>query len=195
MLSNIKSFIANFRKSQSGGLSVEAVITFPVIFYAFAATFVFFDAFRAQSQAVKAAYTIGDVLSRETNFVSPNYLDSLWEIQEAMTTSFFDSEMRVTIVRWTESDQSYHVVWSETVGNVVPLNDATLDDHVEDFLPTLSNDKIVIAVENFIEHVPIFEIGLDPFTFHNVVPTRPRFSTTQLCWNDNEDGGEATQTC
>ena len=195
MFKALKSFFKDFARDERAALSVEAVISFPMLFYGFCATFVFFDAFREQSVSLKTAYTIGDILSRETNYVTPTYLNSLWKIQEAMTSSEEGTKLRVTIVRWSDTDQDYSVVWSKTEGGGVPLTDATLDDYVQGFLPALPDNNILVVVENWVHHDPLFNVGIDPFDYRNVVPTRPRFSSTQLCWNDREDGDITTQVC
>ena len=97
---HIKEFLQRFRRSEEGSISVEAMLLVPILMWAYLGTFVFFDAFRSQSTNLKAAYTIGDTLSRETRHVTPAYLDSL----SAMHRFLIDEDnglprLRITVYR------------------------------------------------------------------------------------------------
>ena len=62
--------LKNFRHDTRGVVSVEMVLILPLLFWSFAAVATFFDAYRTRSLAEKAAFTISDMLSRETNAVT-----------------------------------------------------------------------------------------------------------------------------
>ncbi|RYG93165.1 pilus assembly protein [Loktanella sp. IMCC34160] len=194
MLAPLHNFLRRFRRDDQGSIAVEAILVFPVLFWAVLATFVYFDAFRSQSNNLKAAFTISDALSRESGYVTPEYLTSLHRLQEALTSSNHDSRIRVTVIRYDEGADAYNVVWSQQQGGANPLTTATLLS-MRDRLPVMPDNEILILYENWIAYEPIFSIGLDAFTFQNMVFTRPRFTPDQLCWNSVNDGDYTTATC
>ncbi len=69
----------------AGSVSVETVIIMPILLWVYVATFVIFDGFRTHNQNVKAAYTIGDMLSRETNAIDNAYLEGLSDVFDFLT--------------------------------------------------------------------------------------------------------------
>lgn len=194
MVAPFHRFLRRFRRDDEGSIAVEAILVFPVLFWAVLATFVYFDAFRSQSNNLKAAYTISDALSRETGYVTPEYLSSLYRLQEALTSSNHDTKVRVTVVRYDGNLDRYDVVWSQQEGGASLLTSARLET-MRDRLPVMPHNEILILYENWIAYEPIFSIGLDAFTFQNLVFTRPRFTPEQLCWNSVNDGDYTTATC
>ncbi len=195
MFMSARRFVKKFTRSEDGTIGVEAAITMPLLLLTFAMSFVLFDAVRSQAQSLKTSHVLADILSRETNHVTPKYLDSLWKVQEELNNADADTELRITVARWNKDQSSYNVVWSKVHGSKAPLTDATLKSDVEKALPTVADGKIVIAVESWVPHTPVVEAGIDPFIFHQIASALPRFTTSQLCWNDNEDQGVSTQVC
>lgn len=188
-------FAQKFRRSEEGTIGVEAAITMPLLLLTFAMGFVLFDMVRAQSQSLKTSHVIADILSRETNHVTPKYLTSLWEVQQELNNAETNTEMRVTVARWNKADNKYNVVWSKVQGSKAPLTDASLATDVKDALPTVADGKVVIAIESWVPHTPVIDVGIDPFIFHQIATSLPRFTTSQLCWNINEDQRVDTQVC
>jgi len=80
MFNKLTRKLRGFRSDERGYVTVEAMILLPVILWIFAACWVYFDAFRQQSVNQKASYTIGDMLSRETNYITPAYIDGTHEL-------------------------------------------------------------------------------------------------------------------
>ncbi len=195
MFMSAQRFVKKFTRSEDGTIGVEAAITMPLLLLTFAMSFVLFDSVRSQAQSLKTSHVLADILSRETNHVTPKYLDSLWKVQEELNNADADTELRITVARWNKDQSSYKVVWSKVHGSKPPLTDATLKSDVEKALPSVADGKIVIAVESWVPHTPVVEVGIDPFIFHQIASSLPRFTTSQLCWNDNEDQGVSTQVC
>lgn len=189
-------FLQRFRRDEKGGMAVELVLVLPLMFWAIMATWVFFDAFRMKSIAAKAAYTIADQIGRETNYVTPAYLDGLYQLHQFLTTSNHPTRLRVTVVRYVYNSQThsgqYKVVWSKTRGNIAALTSTT---SIQQWLPIMPYDEIVLVVENGMAYEPMFSVGLGPMSFENVVVTRPRFNSAQLCYNSSNNGGTSTATC
>ena len=185
--------VRRFTRSEQGSISVEAMLVFPVLLWCYLGTFVFFDAFRSQSTNLKAAYTIGDTLSRETGYVTPIYMDSLFALQKFLVDEDNGiAQLRVSVYRYRASDNTYRVNWSQTRGGAVALTD-TLLAQLRTNLPRMPNNEIAILVETWVGYHPTYSVGLQDFTFNDLVVTRPRFAA-QLCRNTNT-GDATTRTC
>ncbi len=204
MLRSVFQSLRHFLRREDGTVSVEAVLMFPILAWCYMATFVYFDGFRAQSTTLKAAYTVADALSRETDPITPNYLSALYRLHLFLTTSDAPTRLRVTEIvynRYGEDDHDdndhrgrFEVVWSQTKGNVTPMTTSTLK-YFRDQIPTMPNGGKTIIVESWVDYSPIFNVGLDDFTFENFIVTPPRFAS-QLCWSTRNTGWtSASLTC
>ncbi|EPX86515.1 hypothetical protein ruthe_01330 [Rubellimicrobium thermophilum DSM 16684] len=186
--------LLRFARDDRGSMAVEAMLILPILVWAYLATFVFFDGYRAQSLNTKAAYTIGDILSRETNWVTPAYLDSLFALQQVLTQSDQPRSMRITVIRWNATARRYEVVWSRVRGSgaqQLVTNDLA---KLAPFLPVMPAGESAILTETWVDYRPPASV-IAPFTFRDFVVTRPRFAS-QLCWNDRNTGGTmATGIC
>lgn len=183
-----------FRRDQDGSMSVEAMLVLPILIWVYLGTFVFFDGYRAQSVNIKASYTIGDMLSRETGFITPAYMNSLFTLQQFLTNTVEPVRMRVTLYVFDGPNNRYVVRWSQVRGgSVAPLTNTTLAA-LRPQLPVQLNGEVAILTESWVGYEPTFQVGIDPFTFYDLVVTRPRFAP-QLCWNNVENGVMATATC
>jgi len=182
-----------FRRSEDGSISVEAMLILRILIWAYMGTFVFFDAFRAQATNIKAGYTIADTISRETGYITPAYMNSLYNLQQFLVDTEEEVQMRVTIFTYRESDDSYRVRWSQTRGGGSGMTNAVLAQ-LRPNLPVMPNGEVAIMVETRVGYVPDFSVGLNDFTFEDLVVTRPRFAG-QVCMNTSNTGGVATATC
>jgi Flp pilus assembly pilin Flp len=170
-----------FRRDEGGMISIEFVIWMPLILVVMASTFTLFEAFRQKSLNVKAAYTISDAISRETDPIDGAYLDGMLSVLKFLTESDGLYGMRVTLVRYDAGDDTHEVVWSQSRGAFVSMDDTSLQE-LRDQLPTLLDNERVIVVETETEHTPVFDIpALQPQSFYNFVFTRPRFAP-QIVW-------------
>jgi hypothetical protein len=192
---HIKAFLTRFARAEEGSISVEAMLIFPILLWCYLGTFVFFDAYRSQSTNLKAAYTIGDTISREADDITPAYLDSLSELHRFLVHEDTGmARLRVTIYRYQASDRTYRVRWSRTRGGGLQMTDAVLAT-LRGNLPVMPNNEIAILVETWVGYSPAYSVGLEDFIFTDLVVTRPRFSGGQLCTNSSNSGALATRTC
>jgi len=60
----MRKFVMSFWRREDAAISTETVIIMPILFVTLILSFTFFDAFRRYNLSLKAAYTIGDILSR-----------------------------------------------------------------------------------------------------------------------------------
>lgn len=173
--------LARFARNETASLTVEVMIMLPVLLWAFAGTFIFFDMFRENSVSEKAAYTVGDILSRETDAITPTYMDNTLTLFS--TLSGIPSEnigLRVSVIRWDGDDEAYDLRWSQARGDADPL--AARDVRAwEDVLPIMVDDEQIILVETFSRYTPFMDVGLGAMTLDTFVYTRPRFAP-QLVW-------------
>ena len=182
MFAMLKSRLHAFARSESGSMSIEAIIWTPLILIALAATFSFHDAFRYKSLNIKAAYTISDALSRETDPIDDAYLDGMVDLLEFLTRSEGPYSLRVTLVNYDANRSKYVADWSQVRGDFVPLTTSDLAD-MHDRLPNLLHNERVIVVETQTDYQPPFEIpGLNEAgLFYNFGFTRPRFAP-KIVW-------------
>lgn len=183
LLHRLKTALRNFRDDMRGTITVEAVIAAPLMFWMTMFGYAFFDAYRQASLNVKAAYTIGDLLSRETNYVTNDYLSSTHELFDLMTRSQSESKLRVTVVRWSESQDKYLRDWSKSRGGVPTLS-STEVAALAGRLPVMQNNERLIVVETWARFYPPFNVGIEEQDLYNFVFTRPRFAP-QLLWKDS----------
>ncbi|MFZ1482823.1 MAG: pilus assembly protein, partial [Paracoccaceae bacterium] len=58
--------IRRFRDQEDGLVMTEFLIMLPLLVWTFMALFIYWDAFRTINQAQKAAYSVSDVISRQS---------------------------------------------------------------------------------------------------------------------------------
>ena len=176
MFRTLKTKLRQFRHNAEGALTVEFVIYAPLLLWLFAAVYTFFDAFRQDTVNLKAAYTISDLISRETSELNEDYIDSMHAMTQLLVRSDSSVSLRVSVVRWDEEDDRYYLDWSKVRGAAfVEWTDATISN-VEDDLPTMPDQERVILVETRNDLEPAFNVGLPSLDLDNFVFTRPRFA-------------------
>ncbi len=182
LLSSCRSLLSRFRRETRGSATVEFAIFMPVLFWAYAGAYSYFDGYRQGSINLKAAYTIGDLISRETRIITPEYIDSMHQLVQLLTKPDSPVGLRITVIRWDEEDDQYYLDWSQARGTVQPLDQAQIVD-LENRLPVMPDEERVILVETWNSWDGIMETGLGTQSLDNFVFTSPRF-TNQLRFND-----------
>lgn len=176
-----RRFFRSFRTDTDGSVSVELVLMAPLLFWTLMAVYTYSDGYRQSAVNLKAAFTIGDLISRETEAIDDTYIDSMHTLLQLMTRSRSAVSLRVSAVRWDEDDARYHVIWSTVRDRTTPLNDGNIGELAER-LPTMPDNDIVILVETGNTFVPLFrKVGLKNVELENFVFTRPRFAP-QVVW-------------
>lgn len=170
-------------RNEEGAISVEFVIILPLLLSWYVGSFAFFDGFRDYNVATKAGYTIGDILSRQTE-IDNDYLDGMEALLEQLTWADDAVYIRVSSVTFT-TDDGYEVDWSYVTAeaNALTTEMIYLFDLDEDYLPIMSSGESIIVVETYVPYVPAFGVGATARTWHHVVVTRPRF-TSRLANSD-----------
>jgi hypothetical protein len=185
MLNPITSRLKAFFQDDDGNMSIEALIFIPFVLTLLASTFSFYDAFRFKALNTKAAFTISDALSRQTEAITPAYIDGMVSTLKFLTRSESHYSLRITMVRYDANDELYKVNWSQARGIFAPLSAAGIQE-IRGDLPNLLHNEVVIVVETQTDYdtpFPISEFVTDDL-FYNFAFTRPRFAP-QLIWEDD----------
>ena len=105
-------------RDERGSISVEAILMFPMLAWAFMAMFVFFEGLRESNITLKATYTVADLLSREADPDDPLTEDDLVgmnAIYAWLTRSTEPVQLRVSVVRYDAASNSHIRIWSRGV--------------------------------------------------------------------------------
>lgn len=178
----ILSKLRSFAKENKGSAAIEAAIIFPVLFWAYAAMFTYFEAFRAQAVAEKAAYTISDMMSRETQPITPFYLNNTRDIFKDLSGLHrSETTLRISMIRRDLQTKELEFDWDKIRGDKVRLKQRTMSDY-EAMLPTLAPNERLILIETASDYDPTFSVGISPRMIETFVFTRPRYAP-QLVWS------------
>lgn len=185
LMMNIKSTLGsvlrcNFLRREDGSIAIEAVIIMPVLFFTYLSIYSIFDTFRMYNINQKAAYTIGDAISRETRPLDGDYLAGAQELFEYLARSQGKTALRVTSVRYDGGDERFYTHWSKKLGWMEPLTDADMVN-MKDRLPMLADNEHLVLVETWSKYDPPFRTGLENREIRNLVFTAPRYAPW-VCW-------------
>lgn len=180
-----------FAGRQDGSMPVEGVMASTFLIWWYISSFQFFDVYRQKNINLKAAYTISDMLSRETGPVvtdptsvpvNQTYINGLNTVFDYLTYSRKPTWVRATSLYWDADDSKYRVDWSAASGTGHQvLNTISLQAYANR-IPKLTNGDTVIMVETFMAYEPMFSMGLKPTVFNTMITTSPRFSSC-VPWN------------
>lgn len=184
LISHLTSRISAFARDTRGSVNIEAILFFPLLIGLMASSIVFYDAFRKDSLAQKAAYTIGDMISRETDAIDATVIASARELASAMVDMHkSDVTVRVTQVTWNRNAGEYRRNWSKRSGNLVAVMSHDTVNDMADELPTLKPGERIILVDVVVDYEWPIDLGFDDFEITNTIFTRPRFAP-QLAWSN-----------
>lgn len=183
MMAPLKSALRRFRQSEVGSFTVEAVVIFPLLVWAYTAMFVFWDAFKTQNVNLKATYTIADMISREQRTIDQDYLDGARTIYAFLSSGNDNHRLRVSVVRNRVDEfgnEALSLEWSQVSGaGVTGYTDIS---QVASIIPILAPNDTVIVVTTFTDWRPLFNAGLSPMTLTETSVTSPRFMP-QIMWD------------
>lgn len=186
MFKTLRPLLRSFKDDKSGSISIEALLFLPFIMVTLAATFSLFDAFRYKTLNSKAAYTLSDALSRETDAITPAYVDGLVDTLEYLTRSDGLYSLRITVVTYDADTDSHSMDWSEGRGNFNPMNEAELAQVVLRLPELIDNERLIVVETQTDYESPFTLAGLaSDDLFYNMVFTRPRFAP-KLVWVNDE---------
>ncbi|MCB1398356.1 MAG: hypothetical protein KDJ98_20770 [Rhodobacteraceae bacterium] len=104
--------LRRFKRDTRGTISVELVIVMPLLLWALAATVVFYDGFRNRYHAQMAAQTVADIMSRETDMFTADYVEGLNDVFDFLADSRYPTRIRVSSVIWDSEHERNRLQWS-----------------------------------------------------------------------------------
>ncbi|SEL45727.1 hypothetical protein SAMN05444413_10993 [Roseivivax marinus] len=179
----INTRLARFHRGEDGSINIEVMLALPFILWLMGAFWVWHDVTRQSNQEQRINYTVGDMISRETDPLDDAYIDATYELVLAMLDSEpAKTDMRISVVKqtksWPNQEMNYQVVWSESRGARAPIDGNVTNK--ADMLPVMARNDQVILVETWTDYTPAFEAGLDAFEITSYSFTRPRFAPQVL---------------
>ena len=187
---HLKPRLKRFTSEESGSMIAEAVIILPLLLWAYLAMFIYWDAYRSETTAVKASYTLADMVSRNDE-VDTAYLSGLHDVFDYLMNNSVETAMVVSSIVWDKTDNRYEVLWSEAYGEGMLALNTTRVAQVADRLPIMSDGDSVILVQSRIEYVPSIDVGVPDFFYRQFIATRPRLSAGKIECTDCRVGGLA----
>lgn len=182
----VRNYLRGFRDEERGSIAVETILILPVLFWGYLSMFAIFDAYRQHSINQKAAYTIGDIISRETNPLDASYMSGTQKMLAYLTANEAqDVAIRITSVTYDLENDEYKRFWSEKKGWMPALSNEAIQA-LRDDLPVMPDNETVVVVETFVKYDPPFNTGLTSREIHNFVFTRPRYAP-QVLFSDGSD--------
>ncbi|KAF0677032.1 TadE/TadG family type IV pilus assembly protein [Profundibacterium mesophilum] len=169
-----------FARREDGSVTIEAILVLPMLAWALLATFSFFDGLRQSNIAAKAAHTVADMLSRETEAVGLDYMTGIERMLAFLSPTGTPPRMRVSVVGWNAATQAFELQWSHASLGSLPIDALRLPE-LEMHLPQTAGGDHLIVVETATQYSAPFVFGLGDTEFRNVVVTRPRFAP-KLGW-------------
>ena len=181
----LKKLLTRFRDDERGTIMIETVIALPLLVWALAASYEFFEVHRYMSVRDKASFTIADMVSRETEAITPVYLDNAKQLYDEITNDTGSNDLRVSVVRYDEQTDSYFIRWSQVrgQGSFTPLQTADVAQ-AHDILPIMDDGEDLVLVESRSTYAPLFNVGLaDNLQIETRIFVAPRF-TPQVIFDD-----------
>ena len=173
-----------FLRDRSGAVSVETVIMFPLLIWAFGAMFVFWDAFKTQNINLKASYTIADMISREDDPITPEFVTGMNDVYQFLIGREDGNDVRITVVSQGLAGDGETPVksleWSHATGLLLPFEEV---GDLEDRLPIMSVGDQLIVVETQMTWIPVMSYGLEQRQMTQMIFTSPRF-VPQVLFDD-----------
>lgn len=186
MTSKMLPRLRRLRDAEDGGLSVEAVLIFPLLFWAFGGLFVFWDAYKTQNDNLKAAFTVADMISREVVAIDAEYIEGAQSVYQFLTRSIETTDIRVSVVSMgldANDEPVLELEWSHGTGTLIGHTDPKA---LEDVVPTIAVGDEMIVVETRMPWEPMFAAGLMARDMTEVVVAKPRY-VPQVLWDDGTE--------
>ena len=122
-----RSLLLQFAKEARGSASVELVIILPMLLWALAATVVFYDGFRTRYHAQMAAQTVADIMSRETDLFTADYVEGINAVFDFLVDARVPTRLRVSSVIWDSENQRNRLQWSYGTRDISALPQNTFE--------------------------------------------------------------------
>lgn len=172
---------------ERGSVTMEFVVWIPFLLFWFVVSVVYFDAFKSRNDTSKAAHTMSDILSRQSE-VTQEFLDQLFALQANLLPRAPEgSWMRISSIQYDATEEEHVVVWSESVGRDEPLLDENIRTTI---LPAMADLDTVVLTELFVPYFPFADwVGFDARIWTIAIVARPRFVSAIAREGFDDDDG------
>ncbi len=173
---NTVNGLKRFARREEGNITLELVFIIPALFWIFLVQFAIFDAYRQHAINQKAAYSIGDIVSRQTDPIDPDFMNGMRSMLKYLTHSTnSDTSIRVSSLKYDANKDIYKRDWSKVKGNIPNLSNNDVKNW-HGRLPVMIHNERVVVVETFVDYDPPFDTGIGAHTIENFVVTSPRYA-------------------
>ncbi|MEE4120657.1 MAG: TadE/TadG family type IV pilus assembly protein [Paracoccaceae bacterium] len=184
--------LSAFARDTRGVVSVEAAIIAPFLLGIFAASFVWYDAFRTNNEVIKGTYTVADMISRQQTTLPEEAFDGLAYAFDFMVRSRTPTQLRITSIVCmedcddeTKRDLRMCWSWAQTGFAGFEPYDATTVEVLFPQVPLMTLGDTVVVTEGRVNYQPVFDRWLDEMELSNTIVTRPRFAP-EIGYEDQE---------
>lgn len=165
----------DFARREDGSVAIETMIMLPVMFWALLSGFAIHDAFRNYGLHQKAAYSIGDAISRETVPIDDEYFSGMRSTFEYLAHSQGQTDMRISEFLYDKVAGEYKLFWSEVLGGVEVLTQAEVKNWHHK-LPMMMDNERITLLETWSDYDAPFNTGLTNDEIRTFVFTSARYA-------------------
>lgn len=170
---SFSAVLTTFWRDEEGSLTIEFVLWLPYLALWFIASTIFFDAYKSRNEAANAAYTLSDVITRQTE-VDDTFLASLYTLQDRLLPAA-DGVRRLRISSIQMVAGKPQVLWSRAMGGGAALLD---EDIPLELLPPMADLDTVILTDFSVPFRPFASwVGVSARTWDFRLVSRPRFAS------------------
>lgn len=179
----IRTSFNRFLRDERGGVLLEFVLFLPFLVWTMIAIVVFWDVFRTINTAQKAAYSVSDLISRQEDNLSTDFIDGMQDVYNYLMLSQSENvDIRITSLYYDLATDQYRLIFSVSPDDkLTPYTEPQLQT-LRDQIPILNDRDSVIIVESQVTYDPPFNTGifniataLGSNVFGNFIVTPPRF--------------------
>lgn len=156
-------------------MSAEVVLALPVFIWCIFGMYTYWDAFKSLNTTQKASFTISDLITREMQPVTDQYINGLHDVLQYMVSDKLPVMLRVTSVTFSGPRNRYEVDWSRSPNAEKPQLTTNSLQPLANKIPILADGDSIILVETWAEFTPFFDLYLTEDEFEQFIVTKPRF--------------------
>jgi Flp pilus assembly protein TadG len=173
----VSAALRRFRQREDGYLVVESALILPFLLWAYVAVYSYWDGYRAVTQVQKATFAVADLISREQRPINLAYINGMRRAMNTILPGDMSSELRVTSIKWVETNNRFEVEWSARSGTLAPPLTTTLLAPLVSKIPGMADGDTAVIVESWVDYEATFVLGgVQDTRMSQFVVTKPRFA-------------------
>lgn len=165
-------FLRQFWQNERGSVAIEGLFGGLLLLGWYMIAFQFYDAFRVRTIALRASYTVGDLISREINAIGPKYVDGTKKVFDRLTNvpNSNYSWLRVTLISCERlpsdarncdgTTRKFTLVASDvSTGSTAKAHTSASINAEHGRIPILGAGDSAVVLETSMFYWPLFAIG------------------------------------